>query len=116
MNESNFAIQVRRYALDLGWLYYHTFSSRRSAPGFPDCTFARPDCTFLAELKGDSGHPLSVEQARWLVTLYDSGMEVYLWRPRDMTAIVDRLARRGYTTPRPALPAEVYAKLGLEAR
>lgn len=103
---------IRRAAADLRWLTYHTFRSRKSEPGFPDLTLAR-DTVIYSELKGDSGHPLSVKQAEWLLTLHRAGQEVYLWRPADLSFIYQRLARRGRFHP--DLPAEVYRTLGLES-
>lgn len=55
--------------------------------GYPDLTLVRPPRLVFAELKSDRGYA-TPEQKEWLALL-DSvpGVEVYLWKPRDLEDI-----------------------------
>ncbi len=83
----------------LGWLVYHTYDSRRSAPGFPDLVLARKGRVLFVEVKSEKGR-LSRAQAKWLRALGIGKPsipcldchEVYVWRPSDMAEIEDVLA------------------------
>jgi hypothetical protein len=55
-------------ATALGWLSYHTYDSRKSAPGFPDCAFVRAPRLLLVEFKG-AKEPLRIEQQAWALEL-----------------------------------------------
>ena len=70
----------------------HTFTS--GEPGWPDLTLVsqRQDGIIYAELKTAKGR-LSDAQMVVLANLRANGAEVYVWRPADMDAIVERLAR-----------------------
>lgn len=105
INERAFTEHVRQTATKGGWLYYHTFDSRRSTPGFPDCVFVKGGIIIFAELKDAKGK-VSTEQRAWLdaFDLVSSdgqhralggypGVEVYVWRPADFEAIARRLLR-----------------------
>lgn len=62
-----------------GWLSYHTFDSRRSAPGFPDLVLVhakRGELAFV-ECKGPRGI-LSPEQQEWLAALESIADELVL--------------------------------------
>lgn len=52
----------------LGWRCYHTFDSRRSAPGFPDLIAVRGDRMLALELKSERGRATG-EQLEWLRAL-----------------------------------------------
>lgn len=70
-------------------LAYHTYSSRRSVPGFPDLVMLSPGTgrCIVAELKTETGK-LSVEQERWLEAFRKNpGIEVFVWRPSDWPEI-----------------------------
>lgn len=82
ITEKQFESQVKYLAKLFGWLYYHTYRSKHSPAGFPDCVFVR-DRVIYAELKSESGQP-TAEQYEWMLALVDAGQEVYLWRPSDM--------------------------------
>lgn len=82
LTEKQFESQVKHLAKLFGWKYYHTFLSKWSVTGFPDCVFVRERVVY-AELKSETGQP-TPEQYEWLVTLTEAGQEVYLWRPDDM--------------------------------
>jgi hypothetical protein len=92
VREAEWQRQVVDLARMYGWLVYHTFDSRRSEPGFPDLTLVNR--TFvIAELKTDRGR-LSPDQQKWLERLGAAGVEVHVWRPRDLDDVVERLSRR----------------------
>jgi len=48
-----------------GWIAYHTYDSRRSAPGFPDLILLRGERCLALELKRTGEHPTD-EQLEWL--------------------------------------------------
>ena len=92
LTEKAFMQQVIDLAHLYSWLCYHTYDSRRSAPGFPDlgfCHVARGEF-FLAELKTQRGR-LSRVQATWIAALRAASVECYVWRPSDFDTIVTRL-------------------------
>lgn len=75
----------------LRWKAYHTFDSRRSAPGFPDLVLVRPPRLLFVELKSEKGK-LTVEQQRWLDVLSEvPGVECYVWRPDDLQEALECL-------------------------
>jgi hypothetical protein len=91
--ERQFQQAVEDLARALRWRVYHTYDSRRSAPGFPDLVLARQDEPIIfAELKTDKGR-VSPAQAEWLAALEDtaSDVEVHVWRPSEWSAIERRL-------------------------
>ena len=101
MTEKQFQAQVVELAQTLGWLVYHTYDSRRSAPGFPDLVMVRNDHLIFAELKSAKGK-LTPEQGQWLDALQEvqasmGGYEGYdllkveTWRPGDWDKIVEVL-------------------------
>lgn len=92
IDEAIFQEKVLAIATDHGWLTYHPYDSRKSAGGFPDLVMVR-DSIIFAELKTNTGKP-TPEQERWLQMLAHAGqVDVYLWRPSDWLAIVERLTR-----------------------
>ena len=93
ISEREFQQKVIGLAERHGWRVYHTFDSRRSAPGWPDLSIARPGQLILAELKTDAGK-LRPEQAEWLELLRTvEGIRVRLWRPSLWPAIVAELTQ-----------------------
>ena len=68
------ACRVRRLPI------YHTWDSRRSEPGFPDCVIVLPAEVIFAELKTQKGR-VSTDQRRWLNDLHGARARCYLWRP-----------------------------------
>lgn len=85
-----------------GWLAYHTFDSRKSAPGFPDIVaisepydgpWARQ---IVIELKREGAWP-STDQQQWLDAFSGAEVHTYLWFPSDLIAgTVDYVLQGGY--------------------
>ena len=91
-SERELQSRVERLAKITGWLYYHTFDSRRSTSGFPVVTLCKPARgVVLAELKSASGK-LADAQREWLLALAAAGETACLWRPRHMNDIASYLA------------------------
>lgn len=94
VTEKAFQAQVLGLARLSGWRCYHTFDSRKSAPGFPDLVLCRPPKVFFIELKTEKG-TLRPEQRDWLDALGRcEGVGARLWRPSDWTQIEGTLATR----------------------
>jgi hypothetical protein len=87
--------KVRQCALANGFLFYHTYSSRKSEPGYVDCTIAKPGHPlYLWELKTKDGK-LTMEQQRWIEFLSQTrGTEVAVYRPDQWALMEQRLTRR----------------------
>jgi hypothetical protein len=93
-SEKEFQGQVLHLARLCGWRVYHTFDSRRSAPGFPDLVLVRAPVVVFAELKAEEGS-VRPEQRDWLAVLGGcERVEVALWRPSSWPEIEEALARR----------------------
>ena len=92
-NERAFQNHVIWLAKAHGWLVYHTFNSRKSAPGFPDLVLVRVGRCIFAELKTDKSKPTK-DQRKWLAELNETPCETYLWRPKDLREITEILARK----------------------
>ena len=93
LSEREFTSQLRDATRLMGWLRYHTWTSRHSPAGFPDEVLVRPPRTIFAELKAEKGK-LRPEQMRWLDELAECGHEVYVWRPSMLTEIIEHLRPR----------------------
>ena len=93
LSEQDFMTQVIDLAHLYHWLVYHTYDSRRSAPGYPDLAFCHPvhHQYFLAELKSATGR-LSPAQHSWIDALSRAGIEVHVWRPADFDVVIARLS------------------------
>jgi hypothetical protein len=92
-SESSLQAAVIKLAKLNGWACYHTYSSRRSEPGFPDLIAVRPPRIIAAELKAAKGR-ISAEQRGWLDLLSAvPGVEVFVWRP-DCWAEAERVLAR----------------------
>ena len=92
--EAELRARILRVATPHGWLHYHTWDSRKSDVGFPDEVLVQPGRLIFAELKSRTGKPTAA-QARWLAVLARSipGVETYVWRPGDWSAIEQILLR-----------------------
>lgn len=77
-----------------GFTVYHTYDSRRSAPGFPDIVAVRPRTqqVLFREIKTEKGK-VSIAQELWLDALQKAGADAGVWRPSDWKAIERTLAR-----------------------
>lgn len=84
MTEKQLQALVTEAAAWLGLHVYHTWDSRRSAPGFPDLVIAGRRVLFR-ELKSDSGR-MSRAQQRWIWALQAGGADAAVWRPADWPA------------------------------
>jgi hypothetical protein len=96
MLEAELQTQVLERANVYRYLSYHTYDSRRSAPGFPDLVLLHPDtgALIVAELKREDG-TVTPEQNAWLRAFALRGL-AYVWRPSDMRrGDVERALRRG---------------------
>lgn len=107
MTEAELQEAVREIATTTGWLYYHTYRSKRSPAGFPDVVLVRPPRVVFAELKSDTGK-LTKEQRAWMDTLGECSprVEAYVWKPGDMDQIAEVLSTR-YIFARPGEPTEM---------
>ena len=103
VKESYFQSQVIMLAKLHGWLVMHTRAVEirpgvwktplQGHAGFPDLVLAHETKGVLfAELKADKNSRLSDMQKVWLQTLKEAGMEVYVWRPKDIDTISRILA------------------------
>lgn len=106
MNEAQFTEQVIDLAHTLGWHVAHFHQSqirpgvwvtpvKADGKGWPDLVLVR-DRLVVAELKNDSksNSRVTPEQQKWIGLLMTAGVEVYVWRPRDLDVIHDVLSRR----------------------
>lgn len=108
ISEKLFQEQILRLAQINGWKRFHPLAVRdykggyRTAlagdKGFPDLVLARATTSqrlgglIFAELKSETGR-IGIEQIEWSEHLAPWA-EWYLWRPRDLDAIVERLSRK----------------------
>jgi hypothetical protein len=84
MPEKELQHDVTSMARTLGWLCYHTYSSKRSPEGFPDLVLVKGPRLIFAELKSERGK-LTKDQEDWISALSRSSRtEVYIWRPFDL--------------------------------
>lgn len=96
MSEAVLDSHVTKLARMLGWWRFHPFDSRRSQAGWPDLVLLRPPQILLRELKADKGQ-ISPEQQQVLDMLAACGLDVGIWRPRDLHdgTIAAELAKPG---------------------
>ncbi len=102
INEAALQAAVIEMAKLYGWLVHHTRavqlpSGRWATPiqghaGFPDLVLVRDGETIFVELKSAIGRT-SDWQDKWIAALQEAQQEVHIWRPKDITAIRQRLAR-----------------------
>ena len=84
--------EVVKLAKLMGWVYYHTYDSRRSEPGFPDLVLVK-DRVLYRELKTETGR-LSGKQKAWGERLRRAGQSWEVWRPSQMREIFDVLTKK----------------------
>lgn len=90
-SEKEFQAVVIDIAKRQGWKVYHTYDSRKSAPGFPDLTMVRRGMVIFAELKVGK-NKLEPEQEDWKALLIEAAernpmLLYFVWRPSDMEMI-----------------------------
>ena len=97
--EKRFQAHVLELAALFGWLAYHTYDSRRSAPGYPDLTLVHAERRriIFAELKTDRGR-LTEAQREWANAIAAAGGEYRLWKPKDWSEIAFTLSDGRATT------------------
>lgn len=93
MSERQLLEAVRKFAGMYDWKFYHTFDSRRSTPGFPDCILAsaKHDYALAIELKREAGR-VTVPQLEWLALLHGRRLRSRIVRPSDLEALRRELA------------------------
>lgn len=103
-SEAVFQAQVIQIAKMNGWMVFHPrrvqakdgrwMTAIQGDVGFPDLVFAhRLRGLIFAELKSAGGR-VDEAQTRWLEELVLAGAEAYIWRPKDLQDIADRLGRK----------------------
>ena len=90
VKEKDFQDHLVQYAKNRGWQVYHTFDSRRCAPGFPDLVLVR-DKILYRELKTEKGK-LTPAQKTWGEMLVCAGADYAVWRPSMIKEIYKQLA------------------------
>lgn len=93
VKEKDFQAQILEIAHLYGWLAYHTYDSKRCAPGYPDLALCHPQGDYLLiELKSERGR-IRPEQQQWIDALQASGVEVHVYRPHQIDEVIARLQR-----------------------
>lgn len=91
--ESEFQAAVVDLARTLRWRVYHSWTSIRSADGFPDLVLVKHPRVIFAELKTKRG-AFTPEQVAWLSELdLCPGVETYRWRDGQIEEIAHILTR-----------------------
>jgi hypothetical protein len=96
-SERDLSDAIRELAARYGYLAYHTFDSRKSAPGFPDWILVkhgikRNGRLVALELKTERGQP-TPEQLAWIGALSTiPGCDARIIRPSGLQAAADLLA------------------------
>ena len=91
MTEKQFQSKILKIAKQFGWIAYHTYDSRRSAPGFPDIVLVK-DRVLFRELKTDTGR-ISPAQNDWGKALLEANADYKVWRPSEMDVIYEDLSK-----------------------
>ena len=96
MSEKSLLAGVKRLAETYGFHLYHTFDSRRSTPGFPDCILAHEnrDYVLAIELKKHDGRGTEA-QREWLALLHGRTVRSRIVRPADLEELRRELAGEG---------------------
>lgn len=102
-SEAEFQQQVEQYARLRGWEFMHirpamnqvggwrTPISGPLGSGFPDLILVRANRLIFAELKAEKGR-VTPAQKHCLDVLRGTSAEVFLWRPSDLSSILELLA------------------------
>ena len=83
MSEAVLQANVLHTAQSLDWAVYHTYDSRRCAPGFPDLVLVHEGQrrVIFSELKTETGRQSGPQRAWERRLRAVPGVEFYLWRP-----------------------------------
>ena len=92
ISEKAWQAQILQLARMHGWHSYHTYDSRRSVAGYPDLTLVRGFRLIFAEIKTQKGRVQPAQQ-EGLDRLGFAGCETYVWRPSDLSVVVECLSR-----------------------
>jgi hypothetical protein len=103
VSEESFQRTVIDLATRLGWLVHAERKAQskkgwrtpiQGDKGFPDIVFVHKirKSIIVAELKSNTG-VTSLEQKIWIKRLRESGIEIYIWKPKDFEFIKERLSR-----------------------
>lgn len=97
MSERTWGIHFERLCKEHGWLYYHTFQSEHSTPGYPDYHCIRGFDEFYAELKTEFG-TLTDHQVKWRQAITGLDHAWYCWRPSNVDEVISRLSEHEYNS------------------
>lgn len=99
ISERDWQSHVIKIAEVKGWKYYHPPDNRpvngriqKVVSGFPDLCLVKNGKMIFAELKREKGI-VSPEQQAWIMAIKACGIDVYIWRPSDVHAIVEILSK-----------------------
>jgi len=95
--------RLRKLAVDLGYLYWHQYSAKKSTPGMVDCIMVQPferlapgepSTLHMIELKTETGQ-LTPAQRRWMEALQRvTQVDARVLRPSDWASMVEKLRNR----------------------
>ncbi len=92
ITEKQWEQTIHDLARRLGYKYYHTYRSRFSEPGYPDCTLVKDGMVIFAELKIGKNKP-TVAQQEWLDALsQNKNIKTHVWYPEQFEEIVKILS------------------------
>jgi len=82
ISEKQFQAMVVKLARLMGWLVFHPFDARRSAPGYPDLTMIHRESKRLVVCELKTGRrKLTPEQSDWISLFKACGIPAYVWTP-----------------------------------
>lgn len=82
VRETPFRQDIQTLAKLRHWLWYHTYDSRRSTPGFPDLVLIKAPRMLLIECKTETG-TVTTDQHEWLDQASRcTQISAEVWRPR----------------------------------
>jgi hypothetical protein len=92
VSEADLQQAIVSAARKLGYLYYHTFDSRRSTEGFPDLVLVHDGKKRVVwiECKSETG-VVSIYQTAWHDSLAKCDAEIYVVRPVNLDEIIEIL-------------------------
>lgn len=95
-SERDLQTAVVQLARIQGWQPYHTWTSIRSEPGFPDLVLIRPPQILVVELKSATGK-VTAAQRKWLDLFAACSVPALVVRPADFEELAARLAGKDKT-------------------